>query len=365
MAPAPPDPGGEMGTPVSLVSTANRFLQRITAASTRQVTTVSRQPPSPNPTSNSLRPALHTSEPLNIPRPDATNIISPSSVSVRSRQSTDPDGSTGDEVVANLRAFASSASKALDAEIAAIHDLDTIDEAPLRTEVIDTSVSPSKLDPIESISPKTTTAKTTNRIPSPGMTPPPFIFSPPLDPPHIPWITLVSDACRQMILTIPGPLVTQVQRDMNSYANGDDSTKFILFAEFLFAKAHKDAHPTPSLDESSISTLSEVNVAASLSKVSEHLDVISQRLCDPTSTKVINHDDKQVMNSKYTDFDPLPDAYTYESMCQWKLRVSNRLNSPPWKLDDISILDMKDMPGTSERYRLRSNRFCTHLHDLT
>ena len=70
------------------------------------------------------------------------------------------------------------------------------------------------------------------------------------------------------------------------------------------------------------------------------------------------------MNSKYTDFDPLPDAYTYESMCQWKLRVSNRLNSPPWKLDDISILDMKDMPGTSERYRLRSNRFCTHLHDL-
>ena len=308
MAPAPPDPGGEMGTPVSLVSTANRLLQRFTAASTRQMTTASRQSPPPTPTSNSLRPALHTSEPQ-FPRPDVTNTISPSSVSIRSRQSTDPDGSTGDEVVANLRAFASSATEALDAEIAAIHDLETINETPVHDEEIVTSMTPSKkLDPIESISsPRITTAKTTNRsIPSPGMKPPPFIFSPPLDPPHIPWITLVSDACRQMILTIPGNLVNQVQRDMNDYANGDDSKKFILFAEFLFAKAYKDAHATPSLDESSISTVTcEANVAASLSKVSEHLDVISQRLCDPTSTKVINHDDKQVMNSKYEDFDAL------------------------------------------------------------
>ena len=86
-------------------------------------------------------------------------------------------------------------------------------------------------------------------------------------------------------------------------------------------------------------------MAASLSKVSEHLDVISQRLCDPTSSKVINHNDKQVMNSKYSDFDLLPDTYMYESMCQRKLRVSNCLNLPPWKLDDISILDMKDMPS--------------------
>jgi hypothetical protein len=164
---------------------------------------------------------------------------------------------------------------------------------------------------------KTTTPKTTISATTTAMQPPPFIFSPPSDPPYIPWITIVSDTFRQMILTIPGNKVNQIQRDMNSYANGDDSKKFILFAEFFFAKAYKEAHPTPSLNESSVSTMTcEINVAESLSKVSEHLDVISQRLCDPTSSEVVSHDDKQVMNSKYTDFDPLPDTYTYESMCQ-------------------------------------------------
>ena len=32
---------------------------------------------------------------------------------------------------------------------------------------------------------------------------------------------------------------------------------------------------------------------------------------------------------------------------------SNRLNSPPWKLDGVSILDMKDMVDASDRYKLK------------
>jgi hypothetical protein len=46
-----------------------------------------------------------------------------------------------------------------------------------------------------------------------------------------------------MILTIPRNKVNQIQMDMNSYANGNDSKKFILFAKYLiYLQKHTMRH---------------------------------------------------------------------------------------------------------------------------
>ena len=165
MASAPPDPGGGMGTPVTqVVSAANRFLRRLSAVSTPPMNTRSHISPPPSSNRNSLRPALITSEPIHT-RPEATNFISPttSSLSARSRQSTDPEGSTGDEAVASLRAYAMIADKAIEAEINAINELEVIDENPSHTEDEVNPMTPlKKLDPIAcsiDINPKTPISK--------------------------------------------------------------------------------------------------------------------------------------------------------------------------------------------------------------
>jgi hypothetical protein len=125
---------------------------------------------------------------------------------------TGPDGSTGDEAVANLCAsYALIASKAIEAEINAINELEIINETPLHTKDKVISMTPlTKLDPIESFSLKTTTPKTTILAHTSVMTLPQFIFSPPSNPHYIPWTTIVSDACCQMILNIPGNVVNQI-----------------------------------------------------------------------------------------------------------------------------------------------------------
>jgi hypothetical protein len=84
-----------------------------------------------------VRPAL-PSEPQNNLRPVATNFISPSHSSQSGQlittQLTDPEGSTGVEIVASLRAYVSTATAVIDAELTAINALDIINEDPIPTE---------------------------------------------------------------------------------------------------------------------------------------------------------------------------------------------------------------------------------------
>ena len=308
MASAPPDPGGGIGSPVSqAVSNVNRFLRRLTDVSTPLMTRTAIRPSPPSVSvSTSVRPGL-TSEPQQQPQQPlpATNLVSPaasSQVDHRSRRSTDPEGSTGDEAVANLRAYAMTAAVAIDVEINAIHELEAIKTPNPKDDDVSTITHSKKLDPIESIT-KTVHPKITPPSASAAAhatKPPEYIFSsvPTNSPPHIPWITIVSDACRQkFLLNIPSRKVDEICADMNLYADGKDTKKFILLAEFLFEKAFHDMNPPPSLDGSSLSTgNTDVNVLETLSKVNDNMDIISQRLSNPSSSKVMSHDDKQVMN---------------------------------------------------------------------
>jgi hypothetical protein len=360
-----------MGTPVSqAVSAANRFLRRITAVSTPPMsTTDTYQQISPPSNRSSVRPA-HTSEPTQNPRPQpATTLVSPTATS---RRSTDPDGSTGDEVIAaSLRAYELNATTAIDAELDAINEIrDTSKEDDVSAMTTSVPSINKKLEPDGTSSnsqhgrKKTDTPTICKTKPTiaiiPDTVPTSFTYQD-IPSTDIPWISIVNHSTRVMILDLPGKIVDDIQRDMNRYANGDDSPKNITMAEYLFMKAYHDIHPSPSLDTASSSggSLSTNNsILESLSKVNDNMDMISLRLTSPSSDKILTHDDKQVMNSKHSDFEPLPKTFSYESMCRWKLRIANCLNSPPWKLDDISILDMKDMPDASNRYKLRTNKLC-------
>ncbi|OEU10344.1 hypothetical protein FRACYDRAFT_247372 [Fragilariopsis cylindrus CCMP1102] len=379
MASAPTDPGGGLGTPVSqAVSAANRFLRRITAVSTPPMSSAEHQHVSPSLESTSLRPA-HTSEPQQQPQqPLAITLVSPTATS---RRSTDPDGSTGDEAIAaSLRAYATIAQTAIEVEMEEINEIrDTLKEDDDDVSAMTTSLpsTTKKLEPVESLSAsphgRKKTEPTMTIIPDSGATAHiiPKAVSPPLvyDFPStdIPWITIINHQTRLLVLDLPSKIVDDIQRDMNRYANGDDSPKNIAMAEYLFTKASNEFHPPPSLENASSnggSISTNNSIMESLSKVNDNMSMISLRLTNPSSDRVLTHDDKQVMNSKYGDFEMLPQAFTYESMCKWKLRIANRLNSPPWKLDGVSILDMKDMEDASDRYKLRTNKLCNHLHDI-
>ena len=314
-----------------------------------------------------MRPA-HTSEPLQQPQPLAPSLGSPTATS---RRSTDPDGSTGDEAIAaSLRAYATTAHRAIEAEMEKINEIqDTAKEDDVSAMTTSLPSTSKKLEPIESTS-ASPHGRKKNDEPTiaiiPEVVSAPFVYQD-IPSTDIPWLSVVSYPTRSMILALPGRMIDDIQRDMNRYANGDDSPKNIAMAEYLFTKAYNDLHPPPSLEIASSSggsTSTNNSVLESLSKVNDNMDLISLRLTSPSSDVVLTHDDKQVMNSKYGDFEMLPKAFTYESMCKWKLRIANRLNSPPWKLDGVSILDMKDMADASDRYKLRTNKLCNHLHDI-